>query len=183
MRNLAVALALALAAACSSKGPAGGSDAPVGSGGPDAAVEDLDMKPSDFECVLRWTQVNNAYRITNRLGHDALSVANDPNGGTFPVGTIIQIVPTEAMVKRRAGFSAQTHDWEFFSLTVAASGTTIDARGTTNVVNAFGGNCLACHMKAMPQYDFVCGTTHGCAPLPLTTQQLVNVQNSDPRCP
>ena len=181
MKNLALLL---VAAACSSKAASPGApDAPVGAGGPDAAVEDLDMKASDFECVLRWPQVNGAYRITNKLGHDALSVANDPSGGTFPVGTIIQIVPTEAMVKRRAGFSAQTNDWEFFSLSVASSGTTIGARGTTDVVNAFGGNCLGCHMKAMPQYDFVCGTTHGCDPLPLTTQQLVSLQNSDPRCP
>jgi hypothetical protein len=182
MRNLAVVVLLV--AACSSKGTtAGAPDAPAGSGGPDAAVEDLDMKASDFECVLRWTQVNNAYRITNKLGHDALSVANNPNGGTFPVGTIIQIVPTEAMVKRRVGFSAQTNDWEFFALSVSSSGTTINTRGTTDVVNAFGGDCLTCHMKAEPQYDFVCGTTHGCAALPLSTQQLVSLQNSDPRCP
>jgi hypothetical protein len=182
MRILVLVLAIA---ACGTKSSTGTPDAP-GSGAPDAAAgsaEDLDMKASDFECVLHWTQVNNAYRITNKLGHDALAVANDAAGGDFPVGTIIQIVPTEAMVKRRAGYSAQTHDWEFFSLQVSSSGTTISARGTTNVVNQFNGNCLGCHQKAMPQFDFVCGTTHGCDALPLTTQQLVSVQNGDPRCP
>ncbi len=156
---------------------AGSADAPTGGG------EDLDMKATDFECILRWDQVNSAYRITNKLGHDALSVAKNPAGGEFPVGTIIQIVPTEAMVKRRAGFSALTHDWEFFALGVSASGTTITTRGTTDVVNAFNGNCFGCHNKAMPQYDLVCGTTHGCDALPLSTAQLVSVQNNDPRCP
>lgn len=182
MRRLA--LLIVVAGCGKSASPSGGGpDAPAG-GGPDApAVEDLDMKASDFECVLRWTQVNGAYRITNKLGHDPLPVAQSSTGGTFPVGTIIQIVPTEAMVKRRAGFSAATHDWEFFALSVSSSGTTIDKRGTTDVVNAFNGNCLGCHSKAMPQWDLVCGTTHGCDALPLSTQQLVNIQNSDPRCP
>lgn len=148
-----------------------------------AGVEDLDMKATDFECVLRWTKVG-GYRITNKLGHDPLPIANNASGGgAFPVGTIIQIVPTEAMVKRRVGFDASTHDWEFFALSVSASGTTINKRGTSDVVNAFGGNCLTCHIKAMPAYDLVCGTTHGCDPLPLSESQLVNLQNNDARCP
>ncbi len=147
-----------------------------------AGLEDLDMMASDFECVLHWPMVG-AYRITNKLGHDAAAVANNPNGGVFPVGTIVQIVPTEAMVKRRVGFSATTNDWEFFSLGVTASGTTITNRGTTDVVNAFNGNCHDCHVKAAPQFDFICGTTHGCDPLPLSEATLVSLQNSDPRCP
>lgn len=140
------------------------------------------MKATDFECVLHWTKVG-SYRITNKLGHDPVPTANNPAGGTFPIGTVLQIVPTEAMVKRRAGFSAMTHDWEFFSLGVSASGTTITKRGTTDVVNAFNGNCFGCHMKAMPAFDLICGTTHGCDALPLTEAQLVNLQNNDARCP
>ena len=31
-------------------------------------------------------------------------------------------------------------------------------RGTSDVVNAFNGNCLTCHAKAMPAFDMVCGT-------------------------
>jgi len=168
--------AAAIDAAPIDTAPAPGIDAPAG-------TEDLDMMASDFECVLHWDKVN-AYRITNKLGHDPLPIANNATGGgPFPVGTIIQIVPTEAMVKRRVGFSADTHDWEFFSLGVSSSGTTITTRGTTDVLNAFGGNCLTCHTKAMPAFDLVCGTTHGCDPLPLTESQLVSIQNGDPRCP
>src|SRR5262249_20376866 len=121
---------------------------------------------------------------TNKLGHDPLPIANNTaGGGTFPVGTIIQIIPGEAMVKRRAGFSTMTHDWEFFSLAVSTSGTTIQKRGTTDVVNGFGGNCFNSHMRAMRAFALVCGTTHGCDPLPLTEAQLVTLQNGDPRCP
>ncbi|HTJ46297.1 MAG TPA: hypothetical protein VL463_29530 [Kofleriaceae bacterium] len=176
-------VAVCLLGACGSSSSSNAPDAPAGTPDAPGGVEDLDMKASDFECVLHWTQVANSYRITNKLGHDPLATANSPVGGDFPVGTIIQIVPTEAMVKRRAGFSAATHDWEFFALSVSSSGTTIDKRGTADVVNAFNGNCLGCHAKAMPQWDFVCGTTHGCDALPLSTQQLVSLQDNDPRCP
>ena len=178
-----LAFVLVALGACGSSSSPGTPDATAAAVDAPAGVEDLDMKASDFECVTRWTQVANSYRITNKLGHDPLAIANSSTGGEFPVGTIIQIVPTEAMVKRRAGFSATTHDWEFFALSVSKSGTTIDKRGTTDVVNAFNGNCLACHSKAMPQFDLVCGTTHGCDALPLSTQQLVGIQNGDPRCP
>jgi hypothetical protein len=182
------ALVVTVVACTGNSGSTGAPDAPHGPG--DAAatsdasgtVEDLDMTATDFECVLHWPQVG-AYRITNKLGHDAATIAQNPNGGVMPVGTIVQIVPTEAMVKRRAGFSASTNDWEFFSLSVAASGTTISKRGTSDVVNQFNGNCHDCHAKAQPQYDFICGTTHGCDPLPLSESTLVSLQNSDPRCP
>jgi hypothetical protein len=178
-----VVVSVVIAACGGASNPGGAADAPVAAVDGPAGVEDLDMKAQDFECVLRWTKINGSYRITNKLGHDAAAVANSSAGGDFPVGTIIQIVPSEAMVKRRAGFDPATHDWEFFSLGVTASGTTIKARGSANVVNQFGGNCLACHQKAMPQFDLVCGTTHGCDALPLTTAQLVGLQDQDPRCP
>lgn len=184
MRTLGIWALLAASCGGGSGGnPATGADAPATSSDAPASTEDLDMKATDFECILRWDKVG-GYRITNKLGHDPLPIANNAGGGgPFPVGTIVQIVPTEAMVKRRAGFSAMTHDWEFFSLGVTASGTTITKRGTTDVVNAFNGNCLTCHAKAAPAFDLVCGTTHGCDPLPLSEAQLVTLQNKDARCP
>jgi hypothetical protein len=158
-------------------------DAP-GSASDAAPGEDLDMQASDFECVLHWDKVR-AFRITNKLGHttEALAVANNTSGGgAYPVGTIIQIVPQEAMVKRKAGWNPASGDWEFFALGVSASGTTINDRGNMTK-NAFGGECLGCHMKAMPQFDFVCETTHGCDALPISTAQLEQLQDQDPRCP
>jgi hypothetical protein len=146
------------------------------------SVEDLDMRASDFHNILTMTKVRGFY-VDNRLGHlaETLRVANSPDGGTYPVGTIIQLIPQEAMVKRRAGFDPATHDWEFFSLRVSAQGTTILRRGTTGVVNQFGGDCASCHGAARPQYDMVCEHTHGCAPLPIGDDVIHKVQLADPR--
>jgi hypothetical protein len=86
------------------------------------------------------------------------------------------------MVKQPKGFNAVTHDWEFFELTISKDGTTINKRGFAEVVNRFGGNCFGCHRLAQPQWDFVCETTHGCAPIPLTEPMLRALQHTDPRC-
>ena len=148
-----------------------------------ATVEDFNPTAADFQCLTDWTQVN-SYRIINKLGHmsEALAVANSPDGGTFPVGTIIQLIPGEASVKRAAGYSPSTDDWEFFALNTSSTGTVIAMSGTTMVSNALG-TCLSCHGKAAPQWDFVCGDTHGCPSLGLNGMQIATFQTSDPRCP
>lgn len=147
------------------------------------AGEDLDMSPEDFVCLLGWDQVRR-FRITNLLGRlpEALEVANSPTGGSYPVGTVIQLIPNEAMVKRATGWSPETNDWEFFSLETSAAGTEILDRGTTAVINAFGGNCFGCHSAAEPQWDLVCEQDHGCAPLPIDAATIEALQNGDPRC-
>ena len=79
------------------------------------------MQAGDFTNLHDMTKVRGFY-VDNRLGHlqQALAVANSPKGGTYPVGTILQLVPQEAMVKRRKGFDPATKDWEFFFLTTDA---------------------------------------------------------------
>jgi hypothetical protein len=163
-----------------------GSDAgtSLASDGGDAAAADLDMQASDFECILRWAKVGD-YRITNKLGDvsGALAIANASNGGVFPVGTIVQLIPDEAMVKRHAGFNAASDDWEFFNLSTSASGTVINQRGGgASVTNFTGSSCLNCHGGAAPQWDMICGTTHGCNPLPINEGTIQTIQNGDPRC-
>ena len=146
-------------------------------------VEDFDPSPEDFECLTNWEKVRR-FRIANGLGRldEALDVANNPEGGVYPVGTIIQLVPVEAMVKRAEGFSPETNNWEFFSLSASVDGTEIVQRGTAEVNNMFGGNCLDCHAKAEPQFDFVCEQTHGCDPLPIGEDIINTLQETDPRC-
>lgn len=157
---------------------------------PDAAIapdgttlEDFVAEADDFECLQGWTKVRKFY-IQNTLGHleEAVAIASGEDGGRFPVGTIIQLIPNEAMVKRGAGFSAQSNDWEFFALTTAGGQTTIDARGTDDVVNQFGGNCMGCHSAAEPQWDFLCEEDHGCAPIGAPAGLIEALQNGDPRC-
>ena len=103
-------------------------------------------------------------------------------GAVYPPGSVIQLIPTEAMVKHDKGFNAATHDWEFFDLDVSKDGTQIRKRGTVDVVNRFGGNCFGCHSAAHPQWDLVCETDHGCAPLPVTRAMIGALQRTDPRC-
>jgi hypothetical protein len=110
-----------------------------------------------------------------------LRVANSPNGGVYPVGTIVQLVPQEAMVKRRRGWNPETHDWEFFFLATSATGTEIVTRGAKETVNRFGGNCFGCHAAADPKWDFVCEQDHGCAPLPFGHDVFEAIQRADPR--
>jgi len=162
-------------------GGAGGTSGTGGAGG--NAVQDLDMTEADFDCILNWTKVR-SFRVTNKLGNEdaTLLVANDPGKSDYPVGTVIQLIPTEAMVKRKPGFSAVTNDWEFFFLDVSSMGTKIVARGTSDVVNGLGGNCLDCHSKATKEFDFVCEKGHGCDPLPFSDADIQMIQDSDARC-
>jgi hypothetical protein len=145
-------------------------------------MEDAALTAADFPNINTMTLVGDHF-VTNVRGHldEALAVARSANGGRYPVGTIIQLVPQEAMVKRRAGFSPSTDDWEFFSLDVSAAGTKILTRGGAEVLNRFGGSCSDCHRAAQSQFDFVCGQDHGCAPLPIGPDIITALQKADPR--
>lgn len=153
-------------------------------GGPAAAepVEDYVIEASEFVNIQDMTPVRGFF-VDNRLGHldEAIAVAEDPEGGTYPVGTIIQLVPQEAMVKRAPGFDPASNDWEFFSLDVTAQGTEILTRGGAEVVNRFGGSCSGCHGAAEPRFDFVCEDAHGCEPLPIGEDVIEGIQQADPR--
>jgi hypothetical protein len=157
-------------------------DDPVNRAAKPKPREDFVAQAGDFRNLHTMTKVRGFY-LDNRLGHldEALAVANAPDGGKYPVGTIIQLVPQEAMVKRHKGFNPSTRDWEFFFLSVSASGTAIERRGTTDVVNRFGGNCASCHQGAAARFDGVCEQDHGCAPLPIGADVFRAIQESDPR--
>ncbi|HEY4377766.1 MAG TPA: hypothetical protein VGM93_11435 [Acidimicrobiales bacterium] len=148
-----------------------------------AAPADFVAKASDFVPLKEMTHVRGFF-LANRRGHLAqtLAIARANRGGTYPVGTIVQLVPQEAMVKRRAGFDPASDDWEFFELDVSKAGTTIHQRGGAEVMSRFGvGSCSSCHSVAGKKYDFVCETTHGCAPLPIGRDTIDKIQASDPR--
>ncbi len=136
-----------------------------------------------FDCIRDMTPVRGFY-VDNLVGdlNGTLAVANAPDGGDYPAGSVVQLVPGEAMVKLSSGASSATRDWEFFELDVSSSGTGIRKRGFVDVVNRFGGNCFACHVQAKPQFDMICERDHGCDPIPLTRDVLLLLQNTDPRC-
>lgn len=146
-------------------------------------ADELVITDSSFSCIRDMNRVRTLY-VSNLLGNDdaTIAVAESKNGGEYPVGSVVQLVPTEVMVKRKKGFNVATKDWEFFELTVSKEGSKIDKRGFADVVNRFGGNCFACHIKAEPKWDLICETGHGCDPIPLTPDMISVIQKTDPRC-
>ena len=143
----------------------------------------MDTEANSFRCIRKMTPVRQFY-LDNLQGNlDAtLAAANSTTGAVYPPGSLLQLIPGEAMVKHDRGFNAETHDWEFFELDVSKDGTKIRKRGFADVVNRFGGNCFVCHSAARPQWDLVCETDHGCAPLAVTHAMTRALQRTDPRC-
>ena len=105
----------------------------------------------------------------------------DMAGAGIP-GSVLQLVPTEVMIKQPAGTNPATKDWEFFELDVDENGSKIRKRGFADVVNRFGGNCFACHVAAKPEWDMICEKGHGCQKLPIPHMAVKALQNTDPRC-
>ncbi len=147
------------------------------------AEDSTEITAETFNCLADMTRVKHFY-VDNLNGdiEATVAVASNDEGGVYPEGSVVQLVPGEAMVKREAGFSPATKDWEFFELDVSPEGTAIRKRGFADVVNKFGGNCFACHVKAKPQYDLICDNSHGCDPIPLTRSIIATIQKTDPRC-
>lgn len=140
---------------------------------PEAAAPEIDavvvnVDASSFTCIRDMTPVRHFY-VDNLLGNidGTLAAANSPEGAIYPTGSVVQLVPTEVMVKREPGTFAATNDWEFFELEVDENGSTIAKRGFVDVVNRFDGNCFACHAPAKEKWDFICESGHGCEPIPI----------------
>ena len=148
-----------------------------------AESPELKIDADSFVCLSQMTAVRH-YFVDNLSGDLAATVAaaEATDGAVFPPGSVVQLVPTEAMVKHKSGWNVATNDWEFFELDVSAEGSSIRNRGFTDVVNRFGGNCFACHIKAEAKYDLICELDHGCDPIPVTREVIAGIQQQDPRC-
>jgi len=148
-----------------------------------AAPKAIPITDSTFNCISNLTPVRGFF-VGSLTGHlkSTLKVANSKTGGVYPAGSVVQLVPTEVMVKQPKGFSPATHDWEYFELDVSKDGTKIRKRGFAEVVNRFGGNCFTCHVRAKPEFDSICEMDHGCDPIPITPAMIGALQRTDPRC-
>ena len=135
-----------------------------------------------FKCITDMTKVRHFY-VDNLLGNLAGTVAVAEAGtGDYPEGSVVQLMPNEVMIKQQKNFSPATRDWEFFWIDVDKTGSKIYTRGFAEVNNRFGLNCFACHVKAKPEFDFICETEHGCDPIPVTKAMFGALQRTDPRC-
>lgn len=154
-----------------------------------AAEDKVDFTAEDFKCLTEMTPVRGFF-VDNLLGNldDTIAAAEQEKDVVFPVGSVVQLVPTEVMVKREKGFNTVTKDWEFVELKVSEQGSEINVRGAFEVVNKFGGNCFGCHIKAKSEFDMICEQDHGCDPITLpnghvlTQEMIKGVQKTDPRC-
>ena len=159
---VAIPIVVATAVGCSSASDGGETAVET------TVVEDVVVDADDFRPLADMTAVRGFF-VDNVAGDlDAtLAVANDPEGGAYPVGTVIQLIPQEAMVKRAPGFDPASNDWEFFTLEVTPAGTTIMSRGGSEVINRFSGtSCAGCHSAADAQFDFVCEDDTRLCPAP-----------------
>jgi hypothetical protein len=170
--------AIALLAACSKPTPniEGADDA--------APALSVVVTEESFRCIRDMKPVRNFF-VDNLLGdlEATLAVAESRTGGTYPPGSLVQVIPTTAMVKHEPGHNPETNDWEFIELSVAADGVTILGRGFAELNMRNGSNCFTCHEPAKAAWDMICEQTHGCLPIPLTPVTMSALQNTDPRCP
>lgn len=149
-----------------------------------ASAQDMTATEQTFGCILDLPKIRNTYFKHSdpaKLKEAMRIFRESMPDRQYPVGTILQLVPFEAMVKHPLEKFPNTNGWEFFALEVSESGTKIRDRGD-NVVNlVLGAPCLTCHQPAK-RFDFVCEKGHGCAPLPIDDQKIAEFQKSDPRC-
>jgi len=151
---------------------------------PGLAAAEFVAQDSDFQCLTSGTKVpgKNFYVFNKnpRRLRKALKIASrDLMHKRYPVGTILQFFPREAMVKRGGRFNRAGHGWEFFQLDVSTAGTHIATRGTDEVKN-LAGSCETCHAAAK-KFDYVC-EGHGAASLNLP-DNIIRFLQMDPRCP
>ena len=142
------------------------------------AAQTPDAPPQILACIANGTKVGHSYIEHPDAAKlkDALK-AYESRTADYPEGTIIRMIPGEAMVKRAKGTFAQSNGWEYFALAVTPQGTTIRARGY-EAGNGLG-TCQNCHVNA--KSDYICASG-GCANVPLTDERLAQIQAADPRC-
>jgi hypothetical protein len=145
---------------------------------------DVVVNETTFRCIRDMTKVRSFF-VDNVLGDVAgtVAVAQSATGGTYPPGSLVQVIPTTAMVKHQPGHNPETNDWEFIELDVKADGVTILGRGYGELNMRSGLNCLTCHRPAKATWDLICDRTQDCIPIPLTPAMLRGLANTDPRCP
>lgn len=157
--------------------------------GQPAAAKKVEVSEASFKCLHNMQKTGKMY-VDNLLGDldRTLAVAQSANGGTFPPGSVVQLLPGEAMVKLEQGANPATNDWKFFVLDISAEGSAIQQAGFEKVANPLG-TCISCHRQASaPKADMICAAGHACPPVAFPgisdTEALISaLQKMDPRCP
>jgi hypothetical protein len=152
-----------------------------------AIAKEFVAQPEDFRCLTDGAQpegkrfhVFGKKRIVKRA---LRKTKTGKLGKGYPVGTILQLFPFEAMAKRGGKFNKEGNGWEYFKLKPNADGTTeILARGAADVLNFQSSSCQACHQRLAADHDSVCEFVVGPEGLGLT-DDLIRALQTDVRCP
>jgi hypothetical protein len=156
---------------------------PTQAGDPPLFGNDVPVTAEMFGCIYDFPKVRNTFLFhpdPEKL-KEAIHIFSERVPDTeYPVGTVMQLVPFEAMVKHSSEKYPDSKGWEFLALTVTEESTTITSRGD-HAVNFEGRECLSCH-AAGSKYDFVCEKNHGCLPLSIGDKEIAAFQAADPRC-
>ena len=101
-----------------------------------ASAQDITVTEQTFGCILDWPKVRNTYfkHSNPEKLKEAMRIFRDSvPDKEYPVGTILQLIPFEAMVKHPREKFPKTNGWEFFFLDVSKEGTKIkiEERGSS----------------------------------------------------
>ncbi len=154
---------------------------------PRQARAEFRAKARDFRCLTKGVKAEGKHfyilnRNRTRLQKAVEMSRSGDLGKGYPEGTILQLLPGEAMAKRGGHYNPAGNGWEWFKLTFTPNGRAkIAARGEAEVAN-FLGSCQGCHTRVAPTHDSVCEFVIGASGLGLSEAQLAQLQAADPRC-
>jgi hypothetical protein len=148
----------------------------------DVRLTAQDVPPAVMACISDGTKVGHTYLQHSepaKLAEAVKIYQQKTPDAEYPEGTVFRLIPGEAMVKRTHAAFPNSNGWEYFALTVNAQGTTVRARGD-EASNRIG-TCQSCHTGAAKS-DYICSAGTGCPTVPLTEEQIAQIQKNDPRC-
>ena len=154
---------------------------------PALARREFVATPEDFRCLTEGKQPpGKRFFIFSRKKATVRKALRKTKTGKlgkgYPVGTILQLFPFEAMAKRGGDFNPEGGGWEYFTLKPNPDGTTeILKRGAAEVTGLTRTSCQACHVSVAAQHDSVCEFVIGPEGLGLTDELVTRLQ-TDVRC-
>ena len=144
------------------------------------ALQAQDVPESVMSCVATGSKVGHTWiqhADPARLKEAVRIYETKAESVDYPEGTVLRLIPQEAMIKRSKAAFPNTNGWEYFALAVTPQGTTVRARG--NEASNPLGTCQNCHSGAS-KGDYICASG-GCTAVPLTEERIAAIQTADPR--
>jgi len=121
------------------------------------ALQAQDVPESLMSCIATGSKVGHTWiQHTDpaKLKEAVRIYETKAENADYPEGTVVRLIPQEAMIKRSKAAFPTTNGWEYFALAVTPQGTTVRGRGD-EASNRLG-TCKSCHAGATKS-DAICG--------------------------